>query len=47
VDDIMPLWPGEEDDDTPLPTHEELAASLPVLDPSISQIVIEEREDRV
>ena len=47
VDDIMPLWPGEEEDDSPLLTHEELAARLPKLDPPISQTIIEDREDRV
>jgi len=46
VDEVMPLWPGE-DENTPLLTHEELQARLPRLDPPMSQTVIEDREDRV
>lgn len=46
VDEVMPLWPGEEED-APVLTHEELVARLPRLDPPLSQTIIEDREDRV
>lgn len=42
------LFPDEPlDDSTPLLTHEELIRLMPILDPPLSQTVIEDREDRV
>lgn len=45
ADDLLPPW--EDEQDTPLLTHEELRARLPRLDPPMSQTIIDEREDRV
>jgi hypothetical protein len=47
ADGVVLPWPFDvKEEDVPLLTHEELAARMPVLDPPISQTVIEEREDR-
>lgn len=44
ADKMLEIW--EADDDGPVPTHEELWAMMPVLDPPLSQTVIDMREDR-
>ena len=44
ADMMQTIW--DEDDDEPVPTHEELWAMMPVLDPPLSQTVIDMREDR-
>lgn len=44
ADMMQKIW--DEDDDEPIPTHEELWAMMPVLDPPLSQTVIDMREDR-
>ena len=44
ADQMIEIW--EDDDDGPLPTHEELRAMMPILDPPLSQTVMDMREDR-
>jgi hypothetical protein len=55
--DIAPPWTDEDDalmaevfpgsGDVPLLSHEELRAVMPILDPPLSQTVLDLREDRV
>ena len=40
------LFPDEPDDFSDVPSAEEIARQMPVLDPPLSQTVIEDREDR-